>query len=206
MNNQDYLDQISASARPVSTSNKLFSTRMLIFLIGAAVLLIAIIICGIILGSSGNKSSDLAKQLSIRLTNVSKTIDTYNPSVKSSSLRQHGSQTNAVIKNTLASLNPLLEKEYGYKKPDEKSKVYLDEKEFIDGVNKNLEHARLNAYLDRVYVSELIRQIELILAMDSEIYKKSDDEELKKIVETTSKSLNVILPGLQQDIEKVKNI
>lgn len=207
MDNQDYLDQITASAQPTkprSGITNIIPPLALKLLIGGVILAILIIVFGIIFGNMGTKTEDLAKQLSIRLNNVSETIDKYNPAIKSSQLRQYGSETKATINNTQRDLNQFLEKKYGYKKPDTKSKMFTDETDYIEKTNKELEYARLNAFLDRVYVQQLMYQIEQITALESNINARTDNQELKDIVNSSATNLQNAHGSLEKVSETIK--
>ena len=207
MNNQDYLDQITASTKPSKIGSGITSIippLALKFIIGGVALAILIIIFGAIFGNMGTKSEDIAKQLSVRLKNVSATIEKYNPETKSSQLRQLGSSTNSVLSDTKRSLDDFLLKKYNYKKPDEKSKMYTDETAHIEKVNNELEYARLNAFLDRYYVRQLLHQIELILSMESDINARTDNTDLINIMNNSAHSLTEIHTKIEKTAETIK--
>lgn len=207
MDNQDYLDQITASTQPTkprSGITNIIPPLALKLLIGGVILAVVIIVFGIIFSNMGTKTEDLAKQLSIRLSNVSETIDKYNPEAKSSQLRQHGSETKAVITNTQRDLNQFLEAKYNYTKPDTKSKMFTDETAYIEKSNKELEYARLNAFLDRVYVHQLMYQIEQIIALASNINARTDNQDLKNIVNSSAENLQRAHDSLEKTAETIK--
>ena len=199
MNNQDYLDQITASAQgSQSKRNMIISPLVLKLLIAGVVLAILIIVFGSIFGNMGTKTEDVAKQLSLRLANVSTTIETYNPNVKSSQLRKEGSGVKSVINNTQRDLNKFLEEKYNYTKVDQKSKLYADETSFIEKANKELEYARLNAFLDRVYLNQLLYQIEQIVVLESNINSRTDNQNLKDIVQSSMNNLKQSYESLEK--------
>ena len=91
MQGQEYLNQISASNRPVK-ENKLKSIlTSKYFLIGAGffVLLIIVIIIGSALSSNKGGEKNDSVRLYLHLTNTTEIIDTYQKDLKSSSLRIH---------------------------------------------------------------------------------------------------------------------
>lgn len=207
MDNQDYLNQITASAQPAKVRSgitNIIPPLALKLIIGGVALAVLIIIFGIILGNLGVKSEDLAKQLSVRLDNTSKTIEKYNPATKSSQLRSLGSSTKGVVDNTKRDLDGFLEKKYNYKKPDDKSKMFNDETQYIEAINKELEYARLNAFLDRIYVRQLIHQIEQIIAIEVDIYNRTDNQDLKGLIENSANSFQEIHTNLERTAGNIK--
>lgn len=190
MDNQAYLDQITQSTQAdISGKKPFFSPMVIRLLIGGVFLAILIIVIGSIWSGMNNKAEDLSKQLSVRLANVTESINTYNPSIKSSQLKSKGTSTKSILTDTKRKLDEELEKTYGWKKPDEKSKMFTDEKSLSDKLNTELEKAKLNALLDRTYIHQLPHQIELILSMESEINTRTKNDQLKSIMQESMKSL-----------------
>ncbi len=204
MDNQAYLDQITASTQPTKGSgNHIIPPLVLKLLIGGVILAVLIIIFGSILGNLNPNAEELSKQLSYRLDNVNATIEKYNPNVQSSQLRSKGTATKTVLTDTKRKLDSFLEEKYGFK-ADPKSETATIEQKHIDAVNKKLENARLNAYLDRIYVHELSHQVELIMAMEADINAHTDNNKLKEIVNNSLNSLKEIDISIQQTAETIK--
>lgn len=203
MDNQAYLDQITASTKPAKNSgNHIIPPLVLKLAIGGVILAVLIMIFGLILGNLNPSTEDLSKQLSYRLSNVNATIEKYNPSVKSSQLRSKGTATKTIITNTQRELDDFLKEKYNFK-ADPKSEIATKEQKQIDAVNKKLENARLNAYLDRIYVHELSHQIELIMALESDINAHTDKAKLKEIVTNSMNSLKDLDTSIQQISETI---
>jgi hypothetical protein len=102
MDGQEYLNQISASTRPVEQSklNKILTSKYFLIGTGAVVALIIIIIIGsLISGGKGDEKSDCIA-LYLHTNTTSELINAYQDPVKSSDLRASSSSLNTVLKNT----------------------------------------------------------------------------------------------------------
>lgn len=194
MNNVDYLNQISASTKPTTKSNSLLSSKPLIIgLIAAAVLSIIIIIVGIINNNSTSDTS-LLTQLGLRLDNLNAAIETYNPHIKSSSLRSSGVSLASVLESTSLNLKPILEQEkIDLDKADKK--VLESETTLSDSFNNSLEAGKLNGILDRTYASEMALQISLLISLESELYNHTKDDSLKSILSSSFDNLKTLYPN-----------
>lgn len=198
MDNQAYLDQITASTRPSQSKQSPFSS--LIFKIAALGigLTVIIIIFGSLLGAANNKERDLSEQLSIRMTNLSETINTYNSSVKSPELRSIGTSFSTVLANTNRDLSNYLVAKYNFDPKKANQKMLQSETQLIEDLNTALEDARLNGILDRTYVNKLNLEITLLLSLESDILSRTTNSDLQNILQNSTSSLESLLNSTEK--------
>lgn len=212
MDKLEYLNQISQSsaasqAKPSKAPSQLFSkvTNSLILkiLIGGIVATIALIGIGILINNTSTRSSDLVKQLYVRITNVNKTISTYNNNLKSSQLRSINYSLGGTLTGTSTQLSAYLKATY----PDEENPLApppeLAEVESKDDTlfNDSLARAKLNGILDRVYASQILLQVNLIMSSTSEILARDPSTSLRDILESFYSNLTPI----QQSLDAYSN-
>ncbi len=190
MDGQDYLNQISQSNRPVAKKeNKLFSSKLFIFGIGALVLLIITIILGAILSGNKGGEKNLSISLLLHLDNTSDLIEEYQPNVKSSNLRSSSASLYSVLTNTSSSLSAFLEEKYEFNTKDIEENVTeaaeLDKEE----LETELFNAKINGLLDRTYAHKMTYEIAIFLAEESKLLNSTSDASLKSIIETSHDSL-----------------
>lgn len=191
MDGQEYLNQISASNRPVKQSklNQILTNKF--FLIGAGVLvtLIFIIIIGsVISGGKGNEKKD-SIALFLRINNTSEIIEEYQSSVRSSELRASSASLNTVLQDTSKKIGDYLIQKYDYKDKDVDKKVVEQLTLEKDELSEELFEAKINGVLDRIYAHKMAYQIQLFVAEGSQIRKSTKEEALQDILDTFGSSL-----------------
>lgn len=183
MDGQEYLNQISQSNRPVAKKeNKLFSSKLFIFGIGALVLLVITIILGAILSGNKGGEKNLSISLLLHLDNTSDLIEEYQPNVKSSNLRSSSASLYSVLTNTSSSLSAFLEEKYEFNTKDIEENVTeaaeLDKEE----LETELFNAKINGLLDRTYAHKMTYEIAIFLAEESKLLNSTSDASLKSIL------------------------
>lgn len=194
MDNLEYLSRISAESKTGAVSTgptPLFSGKMKKFLIAAAALLVVIIIVGIILSSNRPQTTDLS-QLKLRATNLSTNISTYQPSVKSTSLRASSTSLKSILSSFIASVTPLSEAEPS-------ASVTASEESIMTDSADALEHAKLTGTLDRVYPTEMSYQIKLFLSLLENGANNTSDPSTQNIIIDTYNSLTTLLPSFASE-------
>ena len=191
MDGQEYLNQISASNRPVKQSklNQILTNKF--FLIGAGVLvtLIFIIIIGsVISGGKGNEKKD-SIALFLRINDTSEIIEEYQSSVRSSELRASSASLNTVLQDTSKKIGDYLIQKYNYKDKDVDKKVVEQLTLEKDELSEELFEAKINGVLDRIYAHKMAYQIQLFVAEGSQIRKSTKEEALQDILDTFGSSL-----------------
>lgn len=198
MNNKEYLEQISASNRQTKKSGTIsifgfdISPKLLAFIVGGLVAAILIIIIGSIAGGgSKNSERDLVDRIYQRSINLSSVISDFNKRVKSSELRSMSTSLNAILTETTYNLTSILENDFGAKRADtpEKESIATEETERKELLEKDLETGRLKGQLDRVFASDFAYEIAMLRSLESEASAKTDKENLKSFLETSSSNL-----------------
>ena len=197
MDNMAYLQQIATPTdqKPKSPLSSLMSGKMIKILIALAALAILIIIIGTIVSSSNSSNSERSKveQVQLRSSNLIKTINTYNKSLKSSSLRSTGQSLSAVLTETNRELSNLLKSDYAVTDESDTSlskETKTSEENYINKVNGDLETARLNANLDRTYARQMALEISLLSSLESSLLEKTSNASLKNILATSLNNLS----------------
>ncbi|MBR2839854.1 hypothetical protein IKE82_00775 [Candidatus Saccharibacteria bacterium] len=197
MENQEYLNQIAESSKPVtSTSGKSgFSLSGILhskfFLIGAIGIVALIFIA--ILGSalSGNKKdikTDIVA-LNYHIDNTSSLINTYQPNVKSSDLRSYSASLQSVLSNTSSDLSNYLTTKYNHKESKEDKNLATELATEKDALENELFEAKINGNLDRIYAHKMTYEISKFMSEELSIYNSTKDEALQAILNQSYSSL-----------------
>ena len=199
MQGQEYLNQISASNRPVK-ENKLKSIlTSKYFLIGAGafVLLIIIVIIGSAMaGNKGGEKNDSIK-LYLHLTNTTEVVDTYQKDIKSSTLRGNASSLKSSLSTTSKKLGDYLTEKYQMKDVTKSAdKDFVEEATTLkDGLMSELFEAKINGNLDRIFAHKMAYEIDLIASEEQTILKETKNDTLKAILEESYGSLDSLYSG-----------
>lgn len=199
MQGQEYLNQISASNRPVK-ENKLKSIlTSKYFLIGAGafVLLIIIVIIGSAMaGNKGGEKNDSIK-LYLHLTNTTEVVDTYQKDIKSSTLRGNASSLKSSLSTTSKKLGDYLTEKYQMKDVTKSAdKDFVEEATTVkDGLMSELFEAKINGNLDRIFAHKMAYEIDLIASEEQTILKETKNDTLKAILEESYGSLDSLYSG-----------
>lgn len=187
MDSQSYLNEISATVRPQKQSNGFLKSKF--FLVGAVtvVALILMAVIGAILSGGKSDLKDQLFTLEKRLTNLTATINTYQPNVKSSDLRSSSASLKGVLSNTQNGITTYVAEKYKGKKPEKK--LEESEQAHIDELNDELFQAKINGILDRIYAHKMAYEISLLMSMEDKIYNASNDQELHSILDTSYDSM-----------------
>ena len=206
MDNMAYLQQISGSSSRQANRAKgisgLFSDKKIIILIGLALLAIIIIIVGSIMGGE-KENPELAAvtRLDQRMTNLSKTISTYNKQVKSSELRAIGTTLSGILNNTDRDITALLKSDFKAETDMEKNTVktvQAEEAAHIADVNEKLKTGRMSGLLDRVYEREITLQVALLISLETETAGETENQTLLSVISSSLESLNNIHTQLKE--------
>lgn len=192
MENQEYLNQISAKttpAKPNKGSNGILHSKIFYLVIGTVIAVIILAIVGSFLGSNktDNKTSLIALRLHVDSTmNI---IDKYQPNVKSSSLRSSSASLNSILTDTNNKLNTYITEKYGDKATKDTDNLAEQAKTTEDALEAELSDAKINGILDRVYAHKMAYEISLFLSEESKLYNSTKDENLQSILADSYNSL-----------------
>lgn len=190
MEGQEYLNQISASNRPTKKSMpKFLSSKLFIFGAAALILAIAIMIVGSILSSGKTSEKDSTYALKLHLDNTAAVIKSYQSSVKSSTLRSNSASLYSILTNTSRDLDNYLTEKYSFKEKDADKKISEQATLEKDGLESELFNAKINGILDRIYAHKITYEISTLMNEESNLFKKSGNESLKNILNTSYQSL-----------------
>lgn len=203
MDKLEYLNQISQStrttAKPTGFAAFLANNSLILkILIGGLVAFAILVGVGTLINNGNATSVDLSKQLYTRIENVNKTISTYNRNLKSSQLRSITSSLTGTLTGTGAQLKSYLETTYS----EEKDPLALPESLAASEaaadttLNDTLNTAKLNGLLDRVYASQVLLQVNLLLSLTSELAARDKDPTLYQILNSFYGNLTTIRQSL----------
>ena len=191
MDRQEYLSNISKDTRPQAKPKTSFvsSPFFKVILIGIG----AFIIIGILSGIFGSlKSNEQTRSISLKLhiDNVITSINTYQPSVKSSTLRSYSASLSTVLSDTSQKLTTYLTEKYEFKDKDVDEKIQAEEDKLATALDAELFEGKINALLDRTYARKMAYEISVITNRESEIFKSTKYPELKSILSNSYESLS----------------
>ena len=196
MDSQDYLDQISRSARPVQPkggignilSSKYFKWGAIAFGI-----LIVTMILGMMLGGGKKEVTPQDRCIALRLHTIGTTeaINTYQPNLKSSVLRSLSASLQGILANTTSQLETYMEEAYGAKEGANK----IDDEmaaadEYKEALKNDLFEAKINGLLDRVFAHKMTLEIYSIASEETSIINSLKDEGLKSALTNSYNSLD----------------
>ncbi|MBO7718313.1 hypothetical protein J6S37_02360 [Candidatus Saccharibacteria bacterium] len=191
MDGQDYLNQISASNRPVKTSglSNLLSSKFFWFGIGALILFIIILIIGAILGGNNDNVKNRSFALKLHLDNTTNVIKTYQNDVKSSTLRSYSASLSGILSDTNNKFTAYLTDVYSYTPENIDEKIIEQATLEKDALNNELFEAKINGILDRIYAHKMTYEISAIASEEAKIINMANDETLVNILTTSYNSL-----------------
>lgn len=195
MDGQEYLNQISASNKPVKQPSKLsglLSSKFFLVGIVGVVLLIVIVILGAILSSGKGSEQDLSYALKLHIENTSAVIQEYQPSVKSSELRSYSASLNSILVDTDNGLTEYLSQKYNIKDKDIKANIVEEADLEKDGLTADLFEAKINGVLDRIYAHKMAYEISLITTEEASLINATKDENYKEILSNSYNSLTTL--------------
>ena len=193
MDRQEYLNQISMKSRPAKNSKSgIFASKFFwVGVIGAAIFILILIIGGILSGARGN-NKDRLLALVLHIDNTSEAIGEYQPNVKSSDLRSYSASLNGVLSNTSRELTNYIAEKYNMKPKDANENIAEEETLAKDDLVNELFEAKINGNLDRIYAHKMAYEISLITSREIQLYKSTNNESLKEILDTSYNSLSNI--------------
>ena len=198
MEGQEYLNQISAKARPQqqrSRFGKLMSSKIFVVSMIGLILLIIILIIGAILGGSKTNEKELGYSLKLHVDNTASVVTEYQSSVKSSTLRSNSASLLSILSHTSRELTNYLTNKYSYKSGEEGEKLVSEAQLNMDGLRAVLFNAKINGILDRIYAHQVAYEISMILNEESKLYNKTSNDDLKNILSTSYSSLENLYSG-----------
>lgn len=195
MDGQEYLNQISASVRPVKQKkgvggfSGVFGSIYFKLGVVALIILIITVIIGSILGSLPT-AEEKTIDLKLRIDNTSGVITEYQPSVKSSLLRSLSASLKGVLTNTSTQLDNYMAQAYGYSDDSIKETAREAAELNKDSLINELFEAKINGLLDRVYAHKMSLEVYGIMSDESSIFTATSDETLKSLLSNSYDSLN----------------
>ena len=204
MDGQEYLNQISASVRPVKQkADGLMGSGIFKLAIGGVIGFILLAIIGGMLGG-GDAINTRNLSFKYRLDNILGVISSYQPIVKSSLLRSDSATLYSVLSKTNRDFSDYIVAKDKIKLNDKKFAKIADEaREEGDEIKNDLFEAKINGILDRVYANKMTYIVSLVMSKEADLINKSSDADLKAILATSYNSLENLYDKFN-DFSKVK--
>ena len=195
MDSQDYLDQISRSAKPIGSKKGgiggIISSKW--FKWGAIALgaLVVLAILGSVLSVKKETAEDKCIVFKFHLEKVSEAITEYQPKIKSSHLRSLSATLNGVFTDTASKLTVYLNNNYAFEDKKLDDSIEEEAELYRDNLMNDLFEAKINGRLDRVFAHKMALEIYSAISDEASISEiATDDEELKSLLENSTTSLN----------------
>lgn len=193
MDNKAYLEQIAQSNRPIKQHGSLanlFSSKLTKILFISIAALIVVIIAGSLISGSSASIKDKTISLKIHFDGLIETLKTYQSSVKSPALRAASASLSSISENTSASLSEYLTAKYNLKDGKYDKKLQAKEDTLIKALDDELFEAKISSLLDRTFARKIAYEISLLSDREQQIYHKTNDSELKTILQKSFNSLD----------------
>lgn len=192
METQEYLNQISESVRPDQKPKSSFGFLNSIYvkiILGAVAGLIVIALLGSLLSSLRVDNKSKVFSLKVRLANTTTTVQTYQPSLKSSDLRSNTASLLSVLSNTSRDLTAYIEEKYSKTEKEVEKTATASEAEAKEELEAELFSAKINGILDRIFAHKMAYEISIITSREAELINSSGNSELAEILTTSYNSL-----------------
>ena len=189
MDGQEYLDQISATVRPVKQSRGILSSKFFWVGIIGVVLLIVMALLGSVLGGGGGGEKSLVIALKLHLDNTSEVIQEYQSNVKSSNLRSSSASLYSILSNTNRDVTNYLTNKYKFKDKDISKNVAEEAQLERDGLEADLFEAKINGNLDRIYAHKMAYEVALIMSEEAKIVNSTKSDDIKSALTSSYNSL-----------------
>lgn len=193
MDSQDYLNQISAMARPVKAPKKglmgVLTSKYFKWGMVALGLFIVMAIFGAILGGRVTPEQQLTN-LKLRFDRTVEVIDTYQSQIKSSQLRSLSGSLKGILSNTSTQLNNYMINAYQFDAGKIKEAVVEESNLQRDELVNELFNAKINGLLDRTYAHKMTLEIYTTMGEEAGIANDSSDATLKELLTSSYDSLN----------------
>lgn len=193
MDGQEYLNQISASNRPVknqSKAGKIFSSIYFKLIAGALVVLIIIMIVGAALSGGKGGAEQQLTVIKLRMDRTMTVIQNYQSSVKSSNLRSSSASLYGVLSNTNTQITAYISEKYGaYKEKSVEKKLLNEADANRDELDSDLFNAKITGMLDRTYAHKMAYEIFWFAQKESSLADSTKDGALKEMLDTSVQSL-----------------
>lgn len=201
MDNMAYLQQIAGvdnsmktKAKPNSPFAKLLNVWTFVGLGIFIALIIGVSLIAAALNKVDTKDQDLMKQSYWRSHYIiDETMEKYADILKSSDLRDKTSSLKSVLNEIMLNSKNLLLDKTGFdieSTNEEEDSLAVEEKAAIDEFNTELENARLNGILDRIYIREIAMQIAYLRSYQSEIVERTKDDDFRSAAEKAESNLD----------------
>lgn len=193
MDSQDYLDQISRTARPPKQSKggigNILSSKWFIWGMVAFGLLIVIVVFGSMLGGK-ETLEEKCINLKLHLDGNVEVIDEYQDDIKSSLLRSYAASLKGVFTNASSGINDFLVQKYNFEDKKLKKEVKEAAELTRDELMNDLFEAKINGLLDRVFAHKMALEIYGVMSDEKGISDAASDAEFKSFLSTSYDSLN----------------
>jgi len=178
-----YLDQIAPSAQKTPIVKKL--TRFQLIAGGLILVLVLTVIIGLVAKGIGGGTKPL-HQLAARLNTTTSLVESAQPLLKNTELRNVNSSLKISLTNANRDLiSPLSQQNVNTKKLDEATVA----QESGTNAKKRLDDARLNAVYDRTYAREMAYQLDRTLVLMRQLNKTTGNKDLQAFLTTTIENL-----------------
>ena len=192
MNDQEYLNQISSSVRPVKApkqSGIMSSPIFKVALIGIVCFVVIAVLGAIVSGTRPNLESQVTA-LVLHLDNTSSVISNYQGDVKSSSLRSSLASLNAVFSTTSKEVTSYLSDNYGYRSGAASASLIAEADAEKDELESDLFNAKISGTLDRIFAHKMAYEITMVHSEEQAIYRVTSDAALSHALESSMNSLS----------------
>lgn len=191
MDNQAYLDQISAKPIKAASAPDFLHSKFLYIILGGIVAFILIMLLGAVM-NSGENTQTKCEKLYLHTENLSQIINDFQPSIKSSQLRSDSTSFHSILSNVALINTNFLTKNYDFKKNNINGKLKTNEDELYAELNNDLFDAKINGLLDRTYARKMAHEVAIIRTYIKDIVSKTKDQDFKNELSRFNDSLDVL--------------
>lgn len=197
MDNQEYLNQITAKSTPVKPypgqskfdlSSILHSKFFLIGVIGLVSFILLLVVGAILSSNKTDTTSDIVS-LKLHVDNTSSIINTYQRNLKSSNLRSNNVSLLGLFSSLSSYLSTYLASNPNTKDSDKNEDLIAQAATAKEALNTELFEAKINGNLDHIFAHKMAFEISTIMNEESIIFKNIKDESFQTVLSESYTSL-----------------
>ena len=184
-------------ARPQKKPKASFvSSPIFKVVLGGVIGFVVIAVLGLVLAGGKENLKTQLMALNLHLDNTSELVSIYQKSVKSSDLRSTSASLYSILTNTHNKVENYLVSKYNYKPKSIDQKLKDQATLAKDGLRAELSKAKSNGTLDQVFRAKIKSEISTFMAEITDIHDATNDDELKKFLNSSYSSLKTLYEKL----------
>ena len=200
-----YLDQIAVKDKAKGKGldiGSIFTPFVIKLIVAGLILTITLVVCGNLLHRENNALNESYQKLHLKLfmlSDSSSPIYTYEDKIRSSDLRSYTSSLRSVLKTQKSSIDAAIAAT-GVSLTQIPEEITSAETLNMTQYEYALEDAVLNGNLDKIYATETLYQLTILISTETSVRSQTDSKQLAAAIDDSINNLTSIQELLQKYI------